>query len=188
MLQHATHDYGVVTPLHASKRSNEIYTQAYIDTYKLKAACFRLSGIYGKNQFGGEDHGWVANFSIRAVIDLPITIFGTGKQLRDILYATDVAEAFDHFYNNPVPGIYTLGGGTDNMISLIESIEMIEELTRKKINPVYKNERFGDLHYFVADFTKFKNATGWEPKVRPREGINYLLKWVQNNENLFFKQ
>ena len=179
---------GIVTPLHASKRSNEIYTQAYIDTYKLKAACFRLTGIYGENQFGGEDHGWVANFSIRAIIDLPITIFGSGKQLRDILYATDVAEAFDHFYNNPVSGIYTLGGGPANMISLIESIKVIEDLTRKKINIIYKDERFGDLHYFVADFSRFKNSTGWEPKVNPRDGINNLLQWVQNNENLFFKQ
>ena len=179
---------GVVTPLHASKRSNEIYTQAYIDTYKLKAACFRLTGIYGENQFGGEDHGWVANFSIRAIIDLPITIFGTGKQLRDILYATDAVAAFDHFYNNPVSGIYTLGGGPNNMISLIESIEMIEEITKKNINIVYKEERFGDLKYFVADFSKFNNATGWEPKVGPQEGINNLLKWVQNNEHLFSKQ
>jgi len=178
---------GVVTPLHASKRSNEIYTQAYIDTYKLKAACFRLTGIYGENQFGGEDHGWVANFSIRAVIDLPITIFGTGKQLRDILYATDAVAAFDHFYNNPVSGVYTLGGGPNNMISLIESIEMIEEITKKNINIVYKEERFGDLKYFVADFSKFNNATGWEPKVGPPEGINNLLKWVKNNEHLFSK-
>ena len=107
--------------------------------------------------------------------------------LVEILYVGQSSSYFP-WTDNPVPGIYTLGGGTDNMISLIESIEMIEELTRKKINPVYKNERFGDLHYFVADFTKFKNATGWEPKVRPREGINYLLKWVQNNENFFFKQ
>jgi len=179
---------GVITPLHASKRTNEIYTQSYIDTYKIKAACFRLSGIYGENQFGGEDHGWVANFSIRATIGLPISIFGTGKQLRDILYVTDVAEAFDHFYNSPVSGIYTLGGGEDNMISLIESIEMIKEISKKKINIVYKDDRFGDLRYFVSDFSKFEKATGWCPKIRPRDGINNLLKWVQNNEKLFIKE
>jgi len=179
---------GVVTPLHASKCSNEIYTQAYIDTYKINAACFRLTGIYGENQFGGEDHGWVANFCIRAVVGLPITIFGTGKQVRDILYATDVAEAFDHFYNNPEPGIYTIGGGTDNMISLIESIGLIEKLTRKKSQLIYKEERFGDLRYFVADFSKFNGATGWEPKISPEKGIKNLIKWVTNNERLFYKK
>ncbi|MEN8252850.1 MAG: NAD-dependent epimerase/dehydratase family protein, partial [Patescibacteria group bacterium] len=108
---------GMITPLHASKRSNEIYAQSYIDTYDMKIACFRLTGIYGPNQFGGEDHGWVANFSIRAYLGLPITLFGTGKQLRDILYETDVARAFDAFYKKQIPGIYTLGGGKPNMIS-----------------------------------------------------------------------
>jgi len=178
---------GVVTPLHASKRSNEIYVQSYIDTYKVKAACFRLTGIYGENQFGGEDHGWVANFSIRAIIDMPITIFGTGKQTRDILYATDVAEAFNCFYNKPIPGIYTLGGGPKNMISLIESIEIIKKITKKNIEPVYSDERFGDLRYFVSDYSKFTKATGWKPKVAPVEGIRMLIKWVQDNEDLFVK-
>ena len=177
---------GVITPLHASKRSNEIYAQAYIDTYKIKAACFRLSGIYGENQFGGEDHGWVANFSIRAILDMPITIFGTGKQTRDILYATDVAEAFNCFYNNPIPGIYTLGGGPENMISLIESIEIIKKITKKDIKPIYSDERFGDLHYFVANYSKFTKATGWRPKINPSEGINRLIKWVKNNKELFY--
>ena len=65
---------------------------------------------------------------------------------------------------------------------------MIEEMVRKKVKIVYQNERFGDLHYFVADFSKFKNTTGWEPKINPRDGIKNLLQWVQNNENLFFKQ
>jgi CDP-paratose 2-epimerase len=118
---------GSVTPLHASKRSNEIYLQSYVDTYNLRAACFRLTGIYGPNQFGGEDHGWVANFAIRTALGLPITIFGTGKQLRDILYASDAAAAFGAFYRSPKPGIYNLGGGPLSMISLLESIRLIEE-------------------------------------------------------------
>ena len=179
---------GIITPLHASKRANEIYAQCYIDTFKVKAACFRLSGIYGTNQFGGEDHGWVANFSIRNVLDMPLSIFGTGKQLRDILYATDVAEAFEAFYNNPVSGIYTLGGGKETMISLLECINLIEKITGKKSDIKFGESRFGDLRYFVADYSKFNKATGWKPKILPKEGVRKLINWIQSKENLFIKQ
>lgn len=177
---------GVVTPLHASKRSNEIYTQCYIDTYDLKIACFRLSGIYGPYQFGGEDHGWVANFAIRTVIGEPLTIFGTGKQLRDILYAADVAEAFDSFYRRQVPGIYTLGGGRENMISLLESIDMITEITGRRPPVQFEKARFGDLKYFVTDYSRFFQSTGWRPRVRPAAGIANLIAWVKQNEGLFY--
>jgi CDP-paratose 2-epimerase len=176
---------GMVSPLHASKRANEIYAQSYIDTYGMKIACFRLTGIYGPNQFGGEDHGWVANFAIRNIIDLPLTLFGTGKQLRDILYASDVVSAFESFYNNPVSGVYTLGGGKENMISLIECIKMIGEITGKKSRVKFGKGRPGDLRYFVGDSSKFMKATGWSPKVRPQEGVRKIIEWIQANKNLF---
>lgn len=176
---------GAVTPLHASKRSNEIYVQSFIDTYRLKAACFRLTGIYGPQQFGGEDHGWVANFTIRTILGMPITIFGTGKQTRDILFASDAARAFLAFYERPVPGIYNVGGGPANIISLVESIALIEELTGKKTDVSFAAERFGDLRYFVADTTKFHTATGWTARVQPREGIARLAEWVSSHPELF---
>jgi CDP-paratose 2-epimerase len=179
---------GVVTPLHASKRCNEIYTQSFIDTYGLKAACFRLTGIYGPYQFGGEDHGWVGNFSIKAVMGEPITIFGTGKQIRDVLYASDVAEAFHAFYKTQKPGIYTIGGGNMAMLSLLESIDVIGEIIGKKPEIRFDKDRFGDLRYFVADYTKFQKATGWTPKVEPNEGIKNLISWIRENENLFYKK
>jgi CDP-paratose 2-epimerase len=179
---------GVITPLHASKRSGEIYTQSFIDTYGLKAACFRLTGIYGPHQFGGEDHGWVANFAIRTIIGLPLTIFGSGKQLRDILYASDVAEAFDYFYGSQKPGIYTIGGGKETMVSLLECIKIIEEITEKKAEVKFEKGRFGDLRYFVTDYSKFNQATGWKPKVMPKEGITKLIEWVKGNEELFYKK
>jgi CDP-paratose 2-epimerase len=176
---------GSVTPLHASKRANEIYVQAYIDTYRLPAACFRLTGIYGPQQFGGEDHGWVANFAIRAIVGLPITIFGTGKQLRDILYASDAAAAFGAFYSSPRAGIYNVGGGPANMISLLESIAVIETLCGRKANVEFKDGRFGDLHYFVTDYARLESNTGWRPAVQPREGIGRLVQWIEKNPALF---
>jgi CDP-paratose 2-epimerase len=176
---------GVITPLHASKRAGELYVRCFIDTYGLKAACFRLTGIYGPNQFGGEDHGWVANFSIRAIIGLPLTIFGTGKQLRDVLYATDVARAFDAFYKKPKPGIYNIGGGEETMISLLECIKLIEEISGKKPEVKFDKDRFGDLRYFVTDYSKFSNATGWKPEIMPKEGVKKIIDWIVENKNLF---
>jgi CDP-paratose 2-epimerase len=176
---------GSVTPLHASKRANEIYVQAFVDTYSMPAAAFRLTGIYGPNQFGGEDHGWVANFAIRTMLGLPITIFGTGKQLRDILYASDAAAAFAAFYQTPAPGIYNVGGGMENRISLIESIALIEELTGRRADVQFHDGRFGDLRYFVTDFSRMHRATGWQPCVRPREGVARLVDWVRHNPELF---
>lgn len=178
---------GVVTPLHASKSSAEHYIQCYIDTFKLKAASFRLTGIYGPNQFGGEDHGWVANFAIRNILGLPLTIFGTGKQLRDILYATDVAEAFDAFYMNKKSGIYNIGGGERTMISLLECISLIDKITGKKSHINFDKDRFGDLRYYVSDINRAKKELGWEPKVLPEEGVANLIKWIQKNDRLFIK-
>jgi CDP-paratose 2-epimerase len=177
---------GCLTPLHASKRCGEIYTQCFIDTFGLRAACFRLTGIYGPWQFGGEDHGWVANFAIRILAGRPLTVFGNGKQLRDILFASDVVSAFEAFYRSQKSGIYTLGAGRKAMISLIESIGLIEELVGKKAETKFEGDRFGDLKYFVADSTKFQKATGWRARVLPREGIGRLIQWARENAELFY--
>lgn len=176
---------GILTPLHASKGMIDIYTKAYIDTYKLEAASFRLTGIYGTRQFGGEDHGWVANFSIRAVMDWMLNVYGSGKQVRDIIYATDVCAAFDAFYKRRVPGIYNIGGSTKTAISLLECIDVIGDILGKKPEVNFSAGRHGDLKYFICDITKAKNNLKWSPKVMPRQGVGRLIEWVQDNKGLF---
>jgi CDP-paratose 2-epimerase len=176
---------GTITPLHASKAAGDIYVRVYIDTYKLEAASFRLTGIYGTRQFGGEDHGWVANFAIRSIMGWPITIFGTGKQVRDIIYATDICEAFDAFYRSRKPGIYNIGGGPDTMLSLLECVDMIEEINGKRPAVKFEPDRHGDLRYFVCDITRAKKAFGWAPRVMPREGITRLVEWIRANRGIF---
>ena len=176
---------GTLTPLHASKASGDIYVKAYIDTYKLEAASFRLTGIYGTRQFGGEDHGWVANFSIRSVLDWPIKIFGTGKQVRDVVYATDVCEAFDAFYNKRKPGIYNIGGGSKTSISLLECIDIIGGINNIMPDVSFEQGRHGDLRYFVCDITKAKKELDWEPVILPVNGIKMLIEWVRENKNIF---
>lgn len=178
---------GILTPLHASKRSAEIYLQTFIDTYKIEAASFRITGIYGPNQFGGEDHGWVANFAIRAILGTPINIFGTGKQVRDIIYAKDVAEAFDAFYKNRKSGIYNIGGSSKTAISLIECVDLLKEITGKDIKVNFCADRLGDLRYFICDTNKAKKELNWQAEVMPKEGIASLVNWIKENINLFKK-
>jgi len=176
---------GTITPLHASKRSAEIYVQAYIDTYGLEAATFRLTGMYGPRQFGGEDHGWVANFAIRTLLRLPIKIFGTDKQVRDILYVEDAVRAFDAFYKSREPGIYNIGGGVKNIISLRECLELIRRITGIEQDIRFEPARPGDLWYFVCDITKAKEKLKWEPKVSNEEGIKKLIDWIKENIGIF---
>jgi len=176
---------GTLTPLHVSKRAAELYVQTFIDTYGLEAASFRLTGLYGPYQFGGEDHGWVANFAIRAVLGKPINIYGTGKQVRDILYAKDAVEAFDAFHQKRKPGIYNIGGGMKTSISLIECIELLKEITGKEVRVNFYPERLGDLRYFVCDATKAQRELDWQAKTLPKEGITNLVNWIKENINLF---
>ncbi len=176
---------GYLTPLHGSKASAEAYVRVYASTYGVKAASFRLTGLYGPRQLGGEDHGWVANFSIRNVIGWPLTIFGTGKQVRDILYATDVARAFESFYENPEPDVYNIGGGVDHAISLLECIDLIDRTTGTKSEVRFEPSRFGDLKYFICDSRKAQERLKWSAEVRPDEGVPRLIEWVQENRELF---
>ncbi|MEW6184247.1 MAG: NAD-dependent epimerase/dehydratase family protein [Thermodesulfobacteriota bacterium] len=178
---------GTITPLHASKAAGDIYLKVYMDTYQLKAASFRLTGIYGTRQFGGEDHGWVANFAIRSLLNWPITIFGTGKQVRDIIYATDVCEAFHAFFKTQNPGIYNIGGGRQTAISLLECIDILGDLNGKPPEVRMAPDRHGDLRYFICDLSKARSDLNWAPKIMPREGIGKLLDWIKTNMDVFKK-
>jgi CDP-paratose 2-epimerase len=176
---------GVLTPLHASKHAGEVYTQVYAHTFGVKAAAFRYTGIYGPRQFGAEDHGWAANFAIRNLTGRPIRIFGTGRQTRDILYASDAAQAFWDYAQHPVAGIYNIGGGPANTISLLDSIAMIESITGRPSEVVFEPERQGDLRYFVSDIEKAASTFGFRPSVRPRDGLSGLAGWIRANIQLF---
>jgi CDP-paratose 2-epimerase len=176
---------GILTPLHASKRAAEIYLQTFVDSYKIEAASFRLTGLYGPRQFGGEDHGWVANFTIRSVLGWPITVFGTGKQVRDILFPSDAVAAFHAFYEQRKSGVYNVGGGEKHSISLQECIDLIGEIIGTKPTVRLEDKRLGDLWYFICDISKAKRELGWEPKVAPQEGVRQLIDWVRGNIDCF---
>jgi len=175
---------GELTPLHVSKRTTELYTKCYGETYGMRTASFRLTGMYGERQFGGMDHGWVANFAIRTVKEREITIFGTSKQVRDILYAKDAANAFYLWFIHGSSGIFNIGGGIENSISLGECLAELSDQAMLLQEITIKPKRQGDLHYFVCDYKKAERDFLWKPKVSPKQGISNLINWINENEGI----
>ena len=175
---------GELTPLHVSKRSTELYVQCFSETYGLRACSFRLTGMFGERQFGGMDHGWVANFAIRTIIGRPLTVFGTDKQVRDILYASDVSRAFEMWYYWGKSKIYNIGGGMENSISINECLRELRKITKKKQTIKKLPKRKGDLWYFVCDYKTAYKDFGWKPLVSPKEGLKRICKWIKKNKKI----
>lgn len=177
---------GVVTPLHVSKRAAELYVQTYTESYLLPAATFRLTGIYGPRQFGGEDHGWIANFAIRALLGQPIKVFGTDKQVRDILYVSDAAKAFHMWYKAGCPyGTFNIGGGPPTATSIKELLAFLEAHVGKKIKSELLDARKGDLWWFVSNSSKAHHDFGWSATTLPGIGLQRLIDWIETERSLF---
>jgi len=173
------------TPYGSSKLAGDIYVQDYAHVYGLKTGIFRMSCIYGTRQFGVEDQGWIAWFTIATLTGKPITIYGDGKQVRDVLYVTDLVAAFDAFLKNGLAGeVFNIGGGAENTLSLLELIEILERLTGKEITPGYDNWRPSDQKVYISDTGKARKLLGWRPKVSPEKGVEQIVQWVMKNKNI----
>jgi CDP-paratose 2-epimerase len=138
---------------------------------------FRQSCIYGYRQFGIEDQGWVAWFTIAAMMDKPLTIYGDGKQVRDVLFIEDLADAYEGAIKNidKVKGqAFNIGGGPKNTMSLLELIKFLEKFFGKKIPLKFSDWRPGDQPVFVCDIAKAKKVFGWVPKTSPEAGVKLL--------------
>lgn len=176
------------TPYGASKLAGDIYVQDYAQRNEIDAAVFRMSCIYGTRQFGVEDQGWVAWFTIATLMGKPITIFGDGKQVRDVLYVGDLVKVFDSFIKRRDKvhhGVYNLGGGPKNKMSLLELIEMLENLTGKKSPVSFDKWRPSDQKVYISDISKASTELGWRPEVGPKDGVTKLAEWVEGNKKLF---
>jgi len=176
---------GTVTPLHASKLAAETYCRAANDTYGGKIANFRLSGMYGPMQFGGEDHGWIANFMIRHLLEKPITVFGTTKQYRDILYVDDSVQAIEAYRKRPMPGTYNVGGGERFLFGIDDLFVTLEEYTGREVKFSLDKARTGDMHYFCCDIDKIQRTLQWTPMISPDIGLATQFEWIMNNMELF---
>lgn len=175
------------TPYGVSKYTADMYVQEYGHIYGMKTAAFRLSCTYGIRQFGFEDQGWVAWFIIAAILGKPITIYGNGKQVRDLLYAADLVEAFDRFIESDLKGphVFNVGGGVENTASLLEFVNKIESFTGKKLDISYDDWRPSDQKVYVSDISKLKRVLDWQPKINVDEGIGKIVKWVKRNKDIF---
>jgi len=174
------------TPYGASKYTGDMYVQEYARIYGMKTAVLRMSCIYGIRQFGFEDQGWVAHFIISNLLKRPVTIYGNGKQVRDILYVEDLVAAYDKFFNSSIKhDVYNIGGGPDNTMSLLEFIDMIEKETGVKMEYKFGDWRPFDQKVYISDISKVSKNLGWAPKISPGYGIKLLVQWVKENLEIF---
>ena len=177
------------SPYGCSKGTGDQYTRDYARIYGLRTVSFRQSCIYGQRQFGVEDQGWVAHFVIAAVMKRKLSIYGDGKQVRDLLHVSDLIQAYELGITkmDDICGeVFNLGGGPDNTLSIwAEFRPLLESLAGRTI-PVSRGDwRPGDQQVFVANIEKAADMLGWQPKVSPTEGIGDLYDWVAANKQLF---
>lgn len=169
------------TPYGVSKLAADQYVQDYAKRGAVDAAAFRMSCIYGPRQFGNEDQGWVAHFGISAIEDEKLSIFGDGKQVRDVLCVKDLIRAYNKFLTEPQEksAVYNIGGGQNNTTSLLELLDLLEETTGNRPSVTYEDWRDGDQRVYVSDISKAKGELGWEPRVPVQEGIEKFVDWYR---------
>jgi CDP-paratose 2-epimerase len=177
------------SPYGCSKGAGDQYVRDYSRIYDLPTVVMRQSCIYGPRQFGVEDQGWVAWFIIAAVSGRAMSIYGDGKQVRDLLYVYDLLDAYDAAIQNidKVKGeVFNLGGGPENVLSVwAEFGPMLEKLLGRPIQVARGDWRPGDQKVFVADIRKAGKVLGWKPKYNVEKGVQELFDWVSANQGLF---
>jgi CDP-paratose 2-epimerase len=150
----------------------------YGRTYGLKTVVLRQSCIYGERQFGMLGQGWISWFARKILEGEAVTIYGDGKQVRDILYVDDwVNVAWQAAQIGE--GVYNIGGGPANTISVLEAIDHLEKMTGITVKKHFDQPRVSDQEYYVSDITKAKNKLHWEPKVGIDEGLKRLIDWTK---------
>ncbi len=172
-----------------SKGAGDQYTRDYARIYGLKTVVMRQSCIYGYRQFGLEDQGWVAWFVIAALKGRPITIYGDGKQVRDVLFIDDLLDAYDAAVERidvAAGQIYNIGGGPENTLSVwAEFGPMLEALLGRPLQVSYADWRPGDQKVYISDIRKAQQELGWTPRTPVREGVRKLFEWARENIHLF---
>jgi CDP-paratose 2-epimerase len=169
------------SPYGCSKGAAEQYVLDWAHTYGVPATVFRMSCIYGPRQFGTEDQGWVAHFLIQAIQGRTLTLYGDGKQVRDVLFVDDLVDAFLLARENAreVAGrAFNIGGGAGNTTSLLELLELMAELRGARPRVAFDDWRVADQRWYVSDPSTFGKLTGWSPRVGVREGVSRLHAWL----------
>ncbi len=176
------------SPYGCSKGAADQYVADYARIYGLKTVNFRQSCIYGPRQFGMEDQGWVAWFTIAHQLGHPITVYGNGKQVRDLLYVDDLVECYLRAVDNIGKASgksFNVGGGPANVLSILELFRWIEEFSGRAVEYSRADWRPGDQLLFVSDIRRAESGLGWRPGTAVHAGVRQLYDWVAANLDLF---
>ena len=174
------------TPYGVSKLAGDLYVQDSAQSFGLRTGVFRMSCIYGTRQFGFEDQGWLAWFAIRFMQGRSLTIYGDGKQVRDVLWVEDLVNAFDWFITTKAASnVFNMGGGSNNTLSLLELIDVLKKITGRCVEVSFDAWRKFDQKVYVSDISKVKRVLKWKPTVNPREGVTRITRWIAENQKLF---
>jgi len=178
------------SPYGCSKGAGDQYVRDYHRIYNLPTVVFRQSTIYGPRQFGIEDQGYLAWFIIAAIMGNPITIYGDGKQVRDMLYVDDLLHIYDAAIDKiamTAGKVYNVGGGPEHTISIWKELgPILERLLGQEIPVSWETEwRPGDQRIFVSNINQARQDLGWQPKIDIATGVQRLFDWVNTNKNLF---
>jgi CDP-paratose 2-epimerase len=176
------------SPYGCSKGAADQYVRDYSRIYRFPTVVFRQSCIYGYRQFGVEDQGWVAWFTIAAALGKDITIYGDGKQVRDVLFIDDLCDAYMAAFKairRTGGQVYNIGGGAGNQMSLRELLAFLGRFLGRSVPTKRGPWRPGDQPVFVCDIAKARREFGWRPKVGAEEGVRRLHAWVMENRSLF---
>jgi len=171
------------SPYGCSKGVADQYVIDYSRIYGLKTIVFRQSCIYGAHQFGVEDQGWIAWFAIQALRRLPVTVYGTGRQVRDVLSVDDLIRAYDAALtaiDRTNGRAYNIGGGPANTLSLLELVDLLEGQLHHRLNCRFEDWRPGDQRVFVSDIRRAEADFGWAPQVSPMAGITRMIGWLKD--------
>jgi CDP-paratose 2-epimerase len=174
------------SPYGCSKGAADQYVRDYARIYGLRTVVFRQSCIYGPHQFGIEDQGWVAWFGLCNLLRRHLTIYGDGKQVRDLLYVDDLIAAFDvavKQIRTSAGCVFNIGGGPDNTLSLLELLAIYENITDQPTEYSFADWRPGDQRVYVSDIRCARNTLGWTPKVTPEQGVRKMLAWMHDNKD-----
>jgi CDP-paratose 2-epimerase len=173
-----------ISPYGCSKGSMDAYMEDYARMYGLKTVVFRQSCIYGPFQMGVEDQGWVAHFSMQFLKGKPLTLFGDGYQVRDLLFVDDLVDAYTRAIErvDTVAGqAFNIGGGPENSFSLLEVIDILKEKTGTEVDVSLDELRAGDQKYFVSNNGKAASLLGWQPTTRFLDGVVEMISWQKSH-------